>query len=381
MKKSVHFSLYIIVIVALMSCSLAESVGEVQSDSGADSDSDADADTDSDSDTDADADTDSDSDTDADADTDSDSDTDADADMDADTDGDADTGCVDDDSDSWCADFECNDSDSNINPDADEVPDSGVDEDCDGLTDEVGDDDTESNCFEPEVLITLDRTLSMGLQVAGEYKWTIALDAIATLLATYSDTIHFGLSLFPKDVEGCKTISELLAMQNPGCTNEKCLEGEVAVDFGPGTGASINTALSLSKLCQSTPIKKGLQTAHTHILANPPSPSSREQFVLLITDGGETCDKDTVSCAAEDLADSGIPTFVVGFGDEVNPNHLNSLACAGGTATDTSICVNGGSGCMEAQTGQNAVYYQADNSAELVAGLQAIADVVECEVE
>ncbi len=363
-------SLYVVVIVALMGCSLKESVGEVQGDSSGDSDRDADTDTGSDTDADADAD----------ADTDSDSDTDADADMDADTDGDTDTGCVDDDSDSWCEEFECNDSDSSINPDADEIPDSGVDEDCDGFTDERDNGNIQANCYEPELLVTLDRTLSMGLKVGGEYKWFIATDAIDTLMTTYSDTVRFGLSLFPKDAEGCKTEEELLGTVDPKPTNEHCLEGEIAVEPGPGTQSEITTALSNPRMCISTPIKKGLETAGLYFAANPPNPTDRKQFVLLITDGGETCEKQTVSCTAEALAQNGIPTYVVGFGDEVNPNHLNSLACAGGTASDTSICVTGSSGCVEAQTGQGPVYYQADNSAQLVEDLKSIADVVQCQV-
>jgi hypothetical protein len=375
--------------LALAGCESGEAMGANgpggDTDTGTDTetggDADGDADTDTDIDGDADTDTDADGDADTDTDADGDSDTGGDAGADGDADTDADTGCVDEDGDAWCADFECNDSDSAINPDADEIPDSGVDEDCDGLTDEADDDGSGPSCYEPEVLISLDRTLSMGQKVDGEYKWVIALEAIAALLSAYSETIHFGLSFFPRDADGCHTMAELLAMTIPICTNKTCMEGEIAVEPGPGNEAAINTALDLSTLCISTPIKKGLETAHEFLTAHPAQPSSREQFVFLITDGAETCDRDTLSCAAEELADLGVPTYVVGFGDQVNPDQLNNLACAGGTASDPGICVTGSSGCEEAQPDQAPVYYQADNAAQLIEDLQSIADVVECEVE
>ncbi|MFO8071730.1 MAG: putative metal-binding motif-containing protein [Polyangia bacterium] len=102
--------------------------GDGGADSDVDSDSDADADSDGDSDTDADADTDTD------ADSDGDSDTDADADSDSDTDTGA--GCVDQDGDWWCEEFDCADTDSTVHPGQQEDTDDGIDNDCDGETDE-----------------------------------------------------------------------------------------------------------------------------------------------------------------------------------------------------------------------------------------------------
>jgi len=112
-------------------------------DTDADSDTDVDTDSDSDTDTDADADGDTDSDTDVDSDSDSDSDSDTDVDSDSDTAAD----CVNEDSDWWCVEFDCEDTDSAINPGQEEDTDNGVDDDCDGLTDEIDTPDTD----EPEV--------------------------------------------------------------------------------------------------------------------------------------------------------------------------------------------------------------------------------------
>jgi hypothetical protein len=66
-----------------------------------------------------------------------DSDSDTDGDTDGDTDSDTGTGCVDGDSDWWCADVDCNDSDSAISPGGTEIDSDSVDNDCDGNTDEA----------------------------------------------------------------------------------------------------------------------------------------------------------------------------------------------------------------------------------------------------
>jgi fibro-slime domain-containing protein len=121
------------------------SAGNNGGNDGGTGDVDSDADTDSDTDTDTDTDADTDSDTGTGTDTDTDTDGDIDSDSDTDTD-DTDTGCVDQDEDEWCEEFDCNDTDSNINPDIDEIPDNTVDDDCDGLTDEEDDDGGMEEC-------------------------------------------------------------------------------------------------------------------------------------------------------------------------------------------------------------------------------------------
>jgi hypothetical protein len=93
-------------------------------------------DADGDVDTDADGDVDTDADSDVDSDADGDVDTDADSDVDSDADTDSDAGCVDQDGDWWCEEFDCADTDSTVHPGQQEDTDDGIDNDCDGETDE-----------------------------------------------------------------------------------------------------------------------------------------------------------------------------------------------------------------------------------------------------
>lgn len=57
------------------------------------------------------------------------------------------TDCIDEDSDGWCAEFDCDDGNANVNPDQDEIEGNQVDDDCDSSIDEetcvpVSDDET-----------------------------------------------------------------------------------------------------------------------------------------------------------------------------------------------------------------------------------------------
>jgi hypothetical protein len=200
-------------------------------------------------------------------------------------------------------------------------------------------------CEPPDLLIVLDRTMSMHKRPDGttppdtmaghmESKWYIAINAVEKLSTSLEQKIRFGLELFPKDPGGgvCVTLSKRI--QGITATNPNCQKGEVLVPPSIGTAALIATALDPEKtrLCGSTPIGQGLITAETDLgaLMTP----IRDQFVLLISDGGDTCDPALPLQKIHDLAKAGTKTYVIAFDGTkgINEALLNDLSCAGQTS-------------------------------------------------
>jgi hypothetical protein len=152
-------------------------------------------------------------------------------------------------------------------------------------------------CDPPDVLIMLDRTLTMHKTPSGatpadapDYassKWFQAIAAIDQLVAPPLDaTVRFGLELWPKEAEGCITLAERVE-NTKQATNMFCEAGEIVVPPALSTGASIQAALDpkTTKICISTPTGSALLTALDHLktIAAP----GRPQFVALVTDGAD----------------------------------------------------------------------------------------------
>jgi len=218
----------------------------------------------------------------------------------------------------------------------------------------------------------------MRTAVDGVTKWDMARQAIAAIGEKFASGIYFGLEFFPKTVEGCYTIAEIEAGSK--VNNVQCLEGEVVVPPAYDNGELINSTMESAKLCRSSPIKSALLSARDFFVAHPPSPAERKQFVILLTDGKETCEKATLSCGAQELLAAGLKTYVVGCGGAVNPDYLNHLVCAGGTAPDPNACLTGTSGCTEAYLGIDPLYFTAEDGDQLLLQLDEIAaKLAECQ--
>ena len=153
-----------------------------------------------------------------------------------------------------------------------------------------------------------------------------------------------------------------------------------------GTGAQIGSILDpyTLKLCVSTPIAAALGTAQA-ALAQVAVPG-RKQYVVLVTDGGETCVSDAdVITAAQSLSAAGIDTYVVGFGagdagaKGVNVGLLNDLACAGMTATNFSTsCVKQGSGYVAANAKGAPLFFLAEDGMAVQTALASVTSNVCC---
>ena len=271
-----------------------------------------------------------------------------------------------------------------------------------GFGDGAGDD--ASACIVPDMLVVLDHTDSMsdepnGAQppntAAGQKltKWWLATDAVKAVVAPPLDTkVAYGLELFPLDPQTvdaggtgtCKTLSQLLG--GTASTNKSCQPAELLVPPATSTGTTITGILDPTtlRLCVSTPIALALGTAQTELVSI--AKAGVAQYVLLVTDGAETCSGD-VTAAAQKLAAGGVKTFVVGFGSAdagaagVSVTTLNDAACAGMTAIGfPGPCtqVDGGGGYVATKPGGPPVVYLAEDGASLQAALQKITSTVCC---
>ena len=176
------------------------------------------------------------------------------------------------------------------------------------------------------LIVVLDRSCSMTQKLAnGKSKWEMAVSAISQMTTQFATQIRFGLSMFPTKV------------------GDKCgVAGPIAIPIGDGNGPKIAALLKASLATTdpnfpsgpcATPIDAGLKTAATDpALVDGVHPS----FAMLLTDGEQstTCSMagGAMGATAEisALAKKNVPTFVVGFGGQVNVAQLDAFATAGG---------------------------------------------------
>ncbi|HEY8040071.1 MAG TPA: hypothetical protein VIF15_09775 [Polyangiaceae bacterium] len=259
------------------------------------------------------------------------------------------------------------------------------------------------NCIAPDMLIVLDHTDSMSAEPSGKRppntlaghalsKWVLATQAIKAVVAPPADQkVAFGLELFPLDPKvvtdaggtgQCVTLTQLLG--GTPATNTSCQPGEVLVAPAAGTGGAIATILDPEtlRLCVSTPIALALGTARAELvsIAQP----TVKQYVLLVTDGGETCKGDVVGITQQ-LAAAGVKTYVVGFGGVeggsggVNVGLLDDVACAGMTAPKfPAPCTQTSTGYVATSKTGAPLFYSAEDGATLQAALQSITGSVCC---
>lgn len=289
----------------------------------------------------------------------SDADTDGDGDTDGDSDGDSD-----------------GDGDSDSDPDTD-TGDGTCEEpwDCpDGMTCVEGACVPGGNCgatefgisrVKPNFIIILDRSCSMGAQ-----KWPPAVDVITTLVTTYEEDIRFGLALFPDLLgEGDSDWHRTCGMDPSGAITVPVGEGNTGeiVDILTAALDSNDPLAPLQGGCQTNTYAALNQAGLDPVLVDP----DRKTYFMLITDGEATCinhstggDIDAINALLSSYYnDRDIATFIVGFGDLVNPTVMNSHAVAGGTPR-----------------GETIDYYQADDQEGLVAATSEITGgIISCE--
>ena len=189
------------------------------------------------------------------------------------------------------------------------------------------------------MLIAFDKSGSMDdpIMNGGMSKWDIATTAIKQVTQQYQSQIQFGMMLFPAG----------------GTNSTQCVPAAVSVPVGNASAMSIASTLDMNMPGGRTPIG-GVLTAAGMVpsLADP----MRANYVMLVTDGTETCGGNGVMAATQNLQMRGIKTFVVGFGGEVDATNLSDIATAGGTPRPGAV-----------------KYYQADDAPGLLAAFNLIA--------
>lgn len=187
--------------------------------------------------------------------------------------------------------------------------------------------------------IAFDKSGSMRDPIVnnGPSKWEIATSAIKQVTMQYESQIQFGLGLFPQG----------------DTTALRCVVPSTSVQVGNQRASAIGMALDNSGPGGNTPIGGVLISAGmVPELVDP----MRANYVMLVTDGTETCNGNGVQAATDNLTQRGIKTFVVGFGGQVDATNLADIATAGGTPRPGAT-----------------KYYQADDAPGLLAAFNLIA--------
>ncbi len=209
-------------------------------------------------------------------------------------------------------------------------------------------------------MVILDKSSSMQKgTIAGSTKWSIAVDALTTVVTEFENKIELGLTMFP----------------NPN----QCSPGTVNVEPGLGKRADILAQLADAPPSTGnwTPMSQTLEAVATEpSLVN----TTNGKYAVLITDGWQWCDPYDASTrfdpvdAVRQLNAAGVTTYVVGFGGAVDALTLNSVAVEAGTAR---------AGCDptgDTPTSPNPCYYQADDPTSLVAALRTVATNASTEI-
>lgn len=253
----------------------------------------------------------------------------------------------------------------------------------------------------PQLMIVLDRSGSLARRPDGtlpsndasgkeETRWHIVIEAIKGVTMTLQEQVQFGLTLFPYDPDGvggvdCSNLDTWLEQYLPPESNDlTCQPGEVLVSPSMMNGAAVDGAIArdTTGLCSYTPIGAGLAAAHGELMAV--ADPDYQQAAVLITDGADTCDGaegyTTDSLATADaMAAAGIKLYVLGFsgsGEDFDPDHLNNLACAGGTAPnfDANCQLVGGGYRVVAAPNPERLFYVASELDSLTDTLSEIAE-------
>jgi hypothetical protein len=217
-------------------------------------------------------------------------------------------------------------------------------------------------CPIPALMIVLDRSFSMAEDATGtkapnigSTKWAHAVGAIEGFVTAYQHTIDFGFAMFPSpaDNQYCDHVDDVLDGSH---VDGFLCSATTEIAPAAGTAPAIVDRIDAvdTRLCKGTPIDAALQAAGAVLPAGGGN-------IVLVSDGKEKCGGDPVA-RAHGLAQGGVQTYVIGFGNlppgSVSHQSLNQLACAGRTATNLmTSCFDDGLGNWSAIDPAGAALY------------------------
>lgn len=213
----------------------------------------------------------------------------------------------------------------------------------------------------PNVMIVLDRSGSMSEPADGTTRWDLAKRAIQAVTTRFDTTIRFGLATFSACLPGgCSAGRVVVPIAD---RNASRINGFLAplVARGSADGSSPNY------LCDTAFAETSTGVTLQGLVGNAMlQDTSRANAVLLVTDGGENPEctgtgRPAGPVAAGNLFRQAVPvrTYAVGMSGDTNPDQLRAIATAGNTTR----------------------FYQANNSADLIAALNTIAqDLGSCDM-
>ena len=196
--------------------------------------------------------------------------------------------------------------------------------------------DFQINLEPPEILVVLDRSVTMGRNLMDETaatgeptKWGLVIPALTDVIQKSRTDMSWGLKLFPQDGGECVNAS---------------LTSLIDIPVAPGNHAAVVAAVkATTPVGDGTPTGAAVAVASDHLKSLT---STRRKFILLATDGQPSCigrpgnisyssgdpaRNDSISAVTTALQ-AGFPTFVIGIATTKTNDvaTLNALATAGG---------------------------------------------------
>jgi len=151
-----------------------------------------------------------------------------------------------------------------------------------------------------------------------------------------------------------------------------------------GQATAINSTLDQVSPWGATPIIGAMMRGYEYLRSNA-ARFSGNRFVVLLTDGGETCDPTNTGLLVQKAAEAGsigIRTFVLGApGSESYRAFLSQIAFNGGTPS-TPACDHSGSGADKGDCHMDMTLPNTDFATELAKNLAAIStEALSCEFD